>query len=186
MLTHNFLSIMNSINKICNFRDRVTSNRYGLEYICQYIEQFIRKLFYWIIFGCFTLSNKMIHALVGNRHNGYRAAVWNCARGLILPDCSASDKFTDIQLYLQKHQLDLFGIVECDLHSHESRINRKSKLTTVQLNDILNVEGYNLILPQSWQLHGQARIILYAKESMNVKVIKQAGAELGQTQPQLG
>ena len=126
------------------------------------------------MFGCFALSNKLIHALVGNKQNGYRAAVWNCARGLILSDCSTSDKFTDIKLYLQKHQLDLFGILECDLHSQESPINRKSKLTTVELKDILNIEGYKLILPQSWQLQGQARIMLYVKESMNVNVIKLA------------
>ena len=165
---------MDSTNKIFNFRYRRTLVNYNLKYIRRYIKQLVKKKCYWIMFGCFALSNKLIHALVGNKQNGYRAAVWNCARGLILSDCSTSDKFTDIKLYLQKHQLDLFGILECDLHSQESPINRKSKLTTVELKEILNIEGYKLILPQSWQLLGQARIMLYVKESMNVNVIKLA------------
>ena len=70
--------------------------------------------------------------------------------------------------------MDIFRIHDCDLHGQESRINRKSKLTTAELKDILNIEDYNLILPQSWQLqqHGQARIMLNVKETINVSVIK--------------
>ena len=121
-----------------------------------------------VIFGCLPLSNKLVHALVGNKTKGYHVAVWNCARGLILPDCTTSDKLVDIKLYLEKHQLDLFGILECDLHSEASRCHRKSKLTTHDIKQKLSIEGYKLILPQSWLQHGQARIILYAKDSINV------------------
>ena len=120
LISPQFYSIMYSVNEIFNFRDRVTFVHYGLKYIRGYIEQSVKKICFWIMFGGLTLSNSLIHSLVGNKHNGYRAAVWNCARGLILQDCSASDKFIDIKLYLQKHQLDIFRILECDLHGQES------------------------------------------------------------------
>ena len=137
----------------------------------------VKKATYIIMFGCVPLSNKLIHALVGNKLKGYHIAVWNCARGLILPDCSTSDKFVDIKLHLQKHQLDIFGVLECDLHSDESRLIRKSKLTTSEAMSKLYIEGYKLILPLSWQQHGLARVILYVKESINVGVIRLSNSD---------
>ena len=34
----------------------------------------------------------------------------------------------------------------------------------------LNIEGYILKLPMSWYSHGQARIIMYVREGVNVKI----------------
>ena len=74
--------------------------------------------------------NSLMHALFGNKQIGYRVAAWNCRRGLLNPDGSQSPKINDIQLYLQKHQLHLFGIIESDLHGPRSRIRRKNPLST--------------------------------------------------------
>ena len=30
--------------------------------------------------------------------------------------------------------------------------------------------GYKILLPKSWQVHGQARIIIFAKEELQVKI----------------
>ena len=74
--------------------------------------------------------NHLMHALNGNKKIGYNVASWNCRRGLIDPDGSPSSKLTDIQMYLQKHQLHVFGIIEADLHGPKSRIYRRNPLTT--------------------------------------------------------
>ena len=62
----------------------------------------VKKVTYVIMFGCLPLSNKLVHALVGNKLKGYHVAVWNCAMGLILPDCSTSDKAIKVNYQHQK------------------------------------------------------------------------------------
>ena len=66
--------------------------------------------------------NHIMHSLVGNKKIGYKIASWNCRRGLLDQDGYPSDKVTDIELYLQKHKLHMFGIIESDLHGPRSRI----------------------------------------------------------------
>ena len=114
-------------------------------------------------------TNQLVHAIAGNKRIGYNAAVWNCRRGLINPDGAPGLKMTDIQLYLQRHQLDLFGIVESDLHGTTSRIYRAKPLSTSEIHQKLHIAGYNIILPQSWYDHGQARVILFAKDGIQIK-----------------
>ena len=114
-------------------------------------------------------SNGLVHALNGNRRIGYKVAVWNCRRGLLTHGGAPSTKVTDIQLYIQKHQLEVFGIIESDLHGANSRHHRVRPLTTIDINQKLKIEGYNILLPQSWQSHAQARIIVYIKEGIQIK-----------------
>ena len=59
--------------------------------------------------------------------NGYHVAVWNCRRGLIDKDGNPTSKFTDIQLCIQKHNLDAFGIIESDLYGLSSNNIRRTK-----------------------------------------------------------
>ena len=35
----------------------------------------------------------------------------------------------------------------------------------------LNIDGYQIVLPSSWTCHGQARIIVYAKDDIKAKVV---------------
>ena len=77
---------------------------------------------------------------------------------------------TDIQLYIDKHQLDLFGILEADLHGAASRVVRANPLKTADIMENLKIPGYNIILPQAWYNHGQARIIAYCRDNLQFKV----------------
>ena len=45
-----------------------------------------------------------------------------------------------------------------------------NELSTDQVNDILKVDGYRIILPHSWEIHGKARIIVYANEEVKAKL----------------
>ena len=106
--------------------------------------------------------NSLLHALFGNRQIGYRVAAWNCRKGLLNPDGSQSNKITDIQKYLQKHQLHMFGIIESDLHGVNSRMRRRNPLSTKDIHKKLHI-----IIPQSWYSYDQARVIAYVKDGEN-------------------
>ena len=89
--------------------------------------------------------------------------------GDYLTQGSPSDKITDIELYLEKHQLHMFGIIESDLHGDKSRIKRNNPLTTNDILKNLHIDGYRILLPQSWFKHSQARLIVYVKEGVQFK-----------------
>ena len=78
---------------------------------------------------CTSNWNKFMHTLSGNRRLGYRIAMWNCRKGLLKQDNSASEKVTDIKSLLQKHDLHLLGVVETDLHGVGSRVRRSKPVT---------------------------------------------------------
>ena len=111
-----------------------------------------------------------MHILTGNRKLGYRLGMWNCRKGLFLPNKLTSEKLTDIKNLLQQHDLHILGVVECDLHSVSSRVRRAQPLSTKDVIEKLHVEGYVIKLPLSWKVHGQARILLYVRENLNVKI----------------
>ena len=113
--------------------------------------------------------NSIMHSLEGNKKLGYNIAAWNCRRGLLKQNGSASSKITDIELYLKKHQLHMLAVIESDLHGPGSRIYRSKPLSTNQIIENLHIDGYSIILPQSWYLHNQARILVYIKEGIFVK-----------------
>ena len=110
--------------------------------------------------------NSLLHALFGNRQIGYRVAAWNCRKGLLNPDGSQSNKITDIQKYLQKHQLHMFGIIASDLHGVNSRTRRRNPLSTKDIHEKLHIEGYHSILPQSWYSYDQAIVIAYVRDGV--------------------
>ena len=83
---------------------------------------------------------------------------------------------TDIKLYLQKHELHVLGIIECDLHGPNSRVGRRNPLKTSKIHEKLHIEGYSIYLPQSWYNHGQARVMAYIKEEIK-PIIRNAGVE---------
>ena len=132
--------------------------------------------------------NSIMHALFGNKKIGYRVAAWNCRRGLLNSNGSQSSKITDIKLYLQKHQLHMFGIIEADLHGPNSRIVRKNPLSTQDVHDKLHIDGYFILLPQSWYKYGQARVIVYIKEGIKPKIrkLENESADLPSVSVELG
>jgi hypothetical protein len=66
--------------------------------------------------------------------------------------------------------MNILCLVESDLHSFTSRYSRRHPLSTTEVQKALKVPGYKIVLPKSWQVHGQARVIVYVKEEINLKI----------------
>ena len=104
--------------------------------------------------SCAGLTNKVCHLLNGNRQkSGLKLCSWNCGRAL-------TDKMIDIKLFVQNHKPVLFAIIEADLHGSNSSANRRTSYTTEDINSKFEIEGYSIILPDTWNLVVQARIIV--------------------------
>ena len=114
--------------------------------------------------------NKLVKMITGNKGHSYNICMWNCRRGLLTKENKASEKITDVKLLLQEHDLHLLCLVEADLHGIASRVRRSQPLTQAEIHHQLRIDNYSIILPQTWQRHGQARILLYVKEGVHVKV----------------
>ena len=123
-------------------------------------------------------NNKLVRIINGNGRKGYNVGLWNCRRGLVVGEKQASTKMVEVKQFIQSKSLHLFCLVESDLHSHISRYIRRHPLTTEEVHKILGISGYKIFLPKSWQVHGQARVIVFAKEELNVK-IRDIGIENG-------
>ena len=114
------------------------------------------------IYGLST--NKLQKMINGNRRTvGYKLAVWNCGRGLIQEGFSV--KLNEVKHFLRNKRPHCLGVIESDLFSHKSQINR-AKYTTAELKEILDIEGYNIEFPSSWECHGQARLICYVSQEI--------------------
>ena len=115
-------------------------------------------------------TNKLNRIINGNGRKGYNIGLWNCRRGLIDREKCASIKMVEVKQFLERKNLHILCLVESDLHSHISRYIRRHPLNNEEIQNILGVPGYKIILPKSWQLHGQARILIFAKEELQVKI----------------
>ena len=112
-------------------------------------------------------SNKLAHALQGNKRNlGYKYLSWNCARGFL-----SNRKIDDLKVTINRHKPQLVGVSEVDFHRNENNSNQEAtnNLSTEQLFEKLNIPGYNLFLPKSWDTLNTARIIVYAKGDLKIK-----------------
>ena len=107
----------------------------------------------------------------GNRQNlGYKIASWNCNRGLLQAGEGESIKLTEIKLFIEEHNPHLLGIIESDIHGQTSRLNRSTTFKTEDIHKRLEIEGYSIFLPDSWDTHHQARILVYVRDDIKVKV----------------
>ena len=106
--------------------------------------------------------NKQNHILNGNimkNKHGYNYFYWNCARGLI-----SKEKIEDIRLLADSQNIHIIGISEVDLS--------KENYSREEIDDIYQIKGYSIVLPRSWESHGKARVIVYIKEDLKVKVVE--------------
>ena len=94
---------------------------------------------------------------------------WNCSRALINNSENDTATFVQVKLLIQKHKPQLFGVIESDLHGLNSRVNRTKKYKTEEIISKLHIEGYKIILPKTWDLHGQARLIVYVCDTLKIK-----------------
>ena len=114
-------------------------------------------------------NNKLVRMINGNRRQGYNIGMWNCRRGLIEGEKNSSTKFVEVTHFLQSKKLHILCLIEADLHGATSRYKRRHPLTTKDINDNLGVPGYKLLLPKTWEVHGQARIMIIAKGNLQMK-----------------
>ena len=119
-------------------------------------------------------SNKLAKMVNGNRRLGYHLGIWNCRKGLI-KDKEVSTKMVDVKNFIYSKKLHMFCLVESDLHGQASRHRRTQPLTTADIHTQLAIPGYKIYLPSTWDKHGQARLIVYAKEELQVKEINTTG-----------
>ena len=113
--------------------------------------------------------NKLQCIINGNRRAlGYKLAVWNCGRGLVRGD-SAGSKFQDVKLYVQAKSPHVMGVIEADIHSIKSSVPRVYRHTTATLKSVLDIPGYSLVLPPSWEAHGQARLLVWSAMILSTK-----------------
>ena len=119
---------------------------------------------------CGIRSNTLIKMVNGNKRLGYNLGIWNCRKGLLNSDKEKSTKMVDVENLMKSKKLHMLCLVESDLHGEVSRYRRAQPLTTKHIHEQLAIPGYKLYLPPSWNKHGQARMIVYAKEELQVKV----------------
>ena len=113
-------------------------------------------------------TNKLCHSLNGNRRNvGYTNMAWNCDKGML-----AQNKLDDIKIAAQRYRPNVIGISEVNFKRNEQNQNENSNicLSTKQLNKKLEIPEYKLILPDSWVKYNVARVIVYVKDDIKVKV----------------
>ena len=114
--------------------------------------------------------NKIMHIQNGNRKSlGYNIAAWNCNRGLLKAGDHDSNKLTEIKLFIEEKKPHLLGIIESDIHGLNSRANRRTTFTTEEIHEKLKIDGYSIHLPDTWEAHHQARLIVYIKDEIKVK-----------------
>ena len=89
--------------------------------------------------------------------------MWNCRKGLVDKENLPTTKINDVKDFLATNDLQVMCLVETDLHGITSRKRRVNPITGNNIEENLKVENYRIVLPQSWQTHGQARILLYVR-----------------------
>ena len=128
-------------------------------------------------------NNKLQHIINGNRRSlGYKLALWNCERGLIGPD-GVSPKLQDIKKYISINRPHLFGIIEADIFGPMSNHRRLHKFDTDTLKSLLSIPGYSIELPSTWDLYGQARIVVFV--SNEVKCVRRKSPQIVQDLPSI-
>ena len=114
--------------------------------------------------------NKLIRMINGNGRKGYNIGLWNCRRALITADKSSSTKKVEVQQFIEKKNLHVLCVVEADLHSPISRYRTRHPLSTEDIENILGIPGFRIIVPKSWVVLGQAGVMVYAREFLQVKI----------------
>ena len=70
---------------------------------------------------------------------------------------------------MEKHTPHALGIVESDIHSQRSRLQRYTTFSTEEVKSRLNIDGYKIEMPESWDDFGQARLLVFVRNDVNYK-----------------
>ena len=108
--------------------------------------------------------------LNGNKNRSYNIGMWNCRKDLINKENLPTTKIVDAKDFLSTNDLQILCPIEADLHGIISRVKRIKPMTSREIEENLKVENYKTLLQKSWQAHGQARILLYVRDDISLKV----------------
>ena len=122
-----------------------------------------------INFSIFIKTNLFWRMLHGNGRS-LNISAWNCRRGLLDKNNEATEKLLEIEQYIEEHKLHALCVIESDLHGATSRVRRNNPATSEIINASLGIEGYSIHLPDTWESHGQARIMLYIKDDLKCEI----------------
>ena len=114
-----------------------------------------------------SFKGNLEHYIYGNKRNcGYKYFSWNCDRGFI-----SKHKIEDVRIFAEKHKPHFIAISEIDLRRNELNKNEENnnELSSAQIKDKFRLEGYQIFLPNSWEAHGKARIMVYVKDEVKVR-----------------
>ena len=115
-------------------------------------------------------SSKLAHMLNGNKNRSYNIGMWNCRKGLTNKENLPTANIVYVKDFLSTNDLRILCLIEANLNGVTSRVMRAAPITSREIEENLKVENYKTLLPQSWQVHGQARILLYVRDDINLKV----------------
>jgi hypothetical protein len=96
--------------------------------------------------------------------------MWNCRKDLTNSENLPTEKIEDVKEFLGSNNLQLLFIIEADLHGVPLRVRRAKPITSKEIENTLKIENNKRILPKSWQVHGQAGVLLYVRDDINLKV----------------
>ena len=82
---------------------------------------------------------------------------------------ASSDKLLNLTLFIENHKPSLLGIIESDIHGILTPSNRKTTFSKDDILDQLHIEGYSIILPDTWNSYNQARLIIYVRDDIKIK-----------------
>ena len=70
--------------------------------------------------------------------------------------------------FILNKKLHILCVIEADLHSSMSRSARRKTITRKEIETVLHITGFKILLPATWKQHGLARMIVYVKEELKV------------------
>ena len=89
--------------------------------------------------------------------------------GLLDQEGAATDKMDEVVEFATQNHFHVLGVSEAALHGLGSRVKRVSPTTTSSIKHHLAIPGYKVILPETWRIHAQARLIIYIKDTVSHK-----------------
>ena len=117
--------------------------------------------------------NKLAHTTNGNRPGKVTVATgyWNCGKGLLDSNNFSTAKLAEIEHFISDNNLDILIVAEAGLHGRKSRIIRSYPVTSTIIRTALRIPGFQILLPESWELHETARLIMYVSDNIQVKQV---------------
>ena len=70
---------------------------------------------------------------------------------------SVKNKIFEVKNILKEHKPHILGLSECELKKENNQFDES----------LLKIPGYITLFPKSWTSHGQARVLVYVKKSLD-------------------